>query len=461
MKIKVLSRNDAEWSGRVDGTPNVSRQSKNTTPSLHAPQRPLDLQRAITAAKITRTLARPFLFTCSPSHIDGIYGIAKSRNDISLFSSISGDGEIKLWNMITHKPLFSFTPKPAAFIRGVTFSYDSKRLLFCSDAKIIHSINVDERCDENDIEGNWVPDSLKKYLCNSGVPACICSSYTMNQFATGVSETIQVWDEVRSKPLSTLSLGNSTDSIHCIEYNPIETNIIASSASDRSISLYDIRSNTPIRKLVLSHRTNDLSWNPIEAMTLSAANDDHNIYSYDIRKLSNGAVVVHKDHTAAVMSIDYNPTGQEIVSGGYDKMIRIFKASSGRSRESYHTKRMQKVFAVRFSLDGGYVVSGSDDGDIRTWKSERSRPLKPLFHNEKLKIQTSEGLIDRYRHVDVVRRIAMKRHVPKHVKFMQMTKGIMKRSQKRKDDNVKRHTRTENRKQFVPDRKSNIVKELE
>lgn len=34
-------------------------------------------------------------------------------------------------------------------------------------------------------------------------------------------------------------------------------------------------------------------------------------------------------------------------------------------REVYHTSRMQRVFCVRFSADSTYVLSGSDETNIR------------------------------------------------------------------------------------------------
>lgn len=40
----------------------------------------------------------------------------------------------------------------------------------------------------------------------------------------------------------------------------------------------------------------------------------------------------------------------------------------GHSREVYTTKRMQRVFTVRFSGDATYVFSGSDDMNVRVWK---------------------------------------------------------------------------------------------
>ena len=42
--------------------------------------------------------------------------------------------------------------------------------------------------------------------------------------------------------------------------------------------------------------------------------------------------------------------------------VRIFSFNGGHSREVYHTKRMQRVFAVRFSGDGTYVFSGGWGG---------------------------------------------------------------------------------------------------
>lgn len=455
MKIRVLSRSDAEWSGRNDGAQNRARFSKNVNPALHAPQHPLDVHRSVTAAKLNRILARPFLFACTPSHVDGVYCLARSRSDISLLASAAADGELKLWHLPTHSPRFQLTTTPAAFVRGVTFSQDSKRILLCTDAKLVHSANVDTDYEQQPA----LKSQLHNYQGNAGPIAAIHAHYAQPQFATA-SSVVQIWHETRSAPIQTLS--NSIDSLHCVQWNPVETSILASAASDRSIVLYDVRAKSPVRTLVMKMRTNDISWNPMEPFNFVTANDDHNCYTYDMRKLSSkGALTVHKDHTAAVMSVDFSPTGQEFVTGSYDKTIRIFPYTAGRSREIYHTKRMQRVFAVSFSLDASYIISGSDDGDVRVWKSDRSRPLKPLFAAEREKVHMSEKLIERYQGLPEVRRIAKKRHVPAHVRSMQLTKSIIRKSAQRKERNVRQHTAADKRPQKVTEREKNIVRELE
>ena len=41
----------------------------------------------------------------------------------------------------------------------------------------------------------------------------------------------------------------------------------------------------------------------------------------------------------------------------------------------YHTKRMQHVICVRWSADNKYILSGSDEMNIRLWKADASEKL--------------------------------------------------------------------------------------
>ena len=36
---------------------------------------------------------------------------------------------------------------------------------------------------------------------------------------------------------------------------------------------------------------------------------------------------------------------------------------------------MQRLFSVKFAMDGRYVLSGSDDTNIRLWKAQASAPI--------------------------------------------------------------------------------------
>ena len=54
-----------------------------------------------------------------------------------------------------------------------------------------------------------------------------------------------------------------------VRFNPAEPDVFATAGSDRGVALYDLRSSTPIRKLVMQTRTNALAWNPMEAFNFT------------------------------------------------------------------------------------------------------------------------------------------------------------------------------------------------
>lgn len=47
-------------------------------------------------------------------------------------------------------------------------------------------------------------------------------------------------------------------------------------------------------------------------------------YMFDMRRLKK-PLNIFMDHVSAVIDVDFSPTGKEIVTGSYDKTIRIFE----------------------------------------------------------------------------------------------------------------------------------------
>lgn len=78
----------------------------------------------------------------------------------------------------------------------------------------------------------------------------------------------------------------------------------------------------------------------------------------------------------------------------------------------YHTKRMQRVFCVRFSGDGSYVFSGSDDMNVRVWKADASEQLGVTLSREKHKSAYNKALVNRYKHMPEVRKVVKRRNLP-------------------------------------------------
>ncbi len=133
-----------------------------------------------------------------------------------------------------------------------------------------------------------------------------------------------------------------------------------------------------------------------------------------MRKMDK-ARIIHKDHIGAITDIDYASTGREFVTGSFDRTLRIFNYDSGRSKEVYHAKRMQIVSSVQYTVDSHYILSGSQDMNIRMWKSVAWRPTGTVNTREERATQYRQKLIEKYSHSNKIRRIANYRHLPKYI----------------------------------------------
>jgi WD40 repeat protein len=88
-----------------------------------------------------------------------------------------------------------------------------------------------------------------------------------------------------------------------------------------------------------------------------------------------------KGHTGPVWSVAYSPDGRHIVSGSYDRTIRIWDAETGAAVGNPLEGHTLSVSSVAYSPDGRHIISGSgsDDKTIRIWDAETGDAVgKPL-----------------------------------------------------------------------------------
>ncbi|KDR66490.1 hypothetical protein GALMADRAFT_1155520 [Galerina marginata CBS 339.88] len=75
---------------------------------------------------------------------------------------------------------------------------------------------------------------------------------------------------------------------------------------------------------------------------------------------------VLEGHTDIVSSVAFSSDDKCIVSGSYDKSVRVWDASTGEMLKMMegHTDR---VVSVAFSSDNKCIISGSEDKSVRLW----------------------------------------------------------------------------------------------
>lgn len=452
MRVKVISRSTDEFTR--ERSQDLQRVFRNYDPNLRPQEKAVEYVRAVNAAKLDKIFARPFVGAMD-GHIDAISCMAKNPNHLKGVFSGSMDGDIRLWDIASRRTICQF-PGSQNPVKGLAVSTDGRILVSCGLDCTVRLWDVpDPSVVEADDPSDGPPTPLAEYIGKNAYKGAD-HQWGGNLFATAGAQ-LDIWDHNRSQPVNSFEWG--VDTVVSVRFNPGEPNVLATSGSDRSIAIYDLRLSTPARKIIMQTKTNSIAWNPMEPLNFTAANEDCYCYSYDVRKLTE-AKCVHQDHVSAVMDIDYSPTGREFVTGSYDRTVRIFPYNGGHSREIYHTKRMQRVFCVKFSCDGSYVISGSDDTNLRLWKAKASEQLGVLLPREQKKHEYHEAVKNRYKHLAEVKRIVRHRHLPKAVYKAQNLRRTMTEAERKKDQRRRAHSGPSSV-QNKPLRKKKIIKEFE
>eukprot|EP00128_Syssomonas_multiformis_P011557 Colp12_sorted_trinity150504_noHs@6414 len=433
MKIKVISRSEDTTSR--ERITDLHRIQRNPDPVLHPFERAREYTRALNATKLERVFAKPFVGALS-GHSDGVYSLAKHPHRLNCLLSGACDGEVRIWNLSNKETNYSINAH-RGFVRGVCVSPLGDYFITVGEDKTVKQwkLFVDHEI-EDDGEVNVEKDEPITTYLGKAVYTGVDHHWKNHIYATS-GAMVDIWDEHRSEPIRSFNWGVET--VNSVKFNPIETSVLASTAADRNIALYDLRAGSALRKVVLAMRCNAVAWNPMEAFNFTAASEDNNLYTFDMRKLDR-ALNVHKDHVSAVLDIDYAPTGKEFVTGAYDRSLRIYGVDQGHSREVYYGKRMQRIFCVKWSQDNKYVMSGSDETNIRLWKARAAEKIATLAPRERAAFEYNEKLKERFKYHPEIKRIARHRHLPKAIYKAKQLKTTVEQAEKVREDNKRRHS---------------------
>lgn len=444
MKIKVLQRSEQDY-GNNGG---IQRKFRNPDPQLHPLERAREYTRALNAVKMEKMFAKPFVRALD-GHLDSVKCMAVAHHAGAPLVSGSCDGEMRIWDLANWSQKAVVTRAHEGFVRDLVVSPDGTRVISCGDDKAARMWALDAQ--EKTVEQTAMSTFHGTTISNS-----IDHHWKKPMFVTS-GDTVDVWDYNRSSPLSSYEWG--CDRVITAKFNPAEPCLIASTAVDRSIGLYDLRGNTPIRKVILTMRSNALAWNPQEPLYFTVANEDCNLYTFDMRKLSE-ATGRHWDHVMPVLDVAYSPHGNEFVSASYDMTVRLWNYRDARSRDVYHTKRMQRVLCCHYTPCSRFILTGSEDTNIRVWKRKADEKLGGKTEREREAVAYREALKEKFKRMPEINRIKRHHHVPKMIKSISDKRRIMREARVKKEQNRRKHSKP-GTVPLVKQKKRHIVKEVE
>ena len=96
---------------------------------------------------------------------------------------------------------------------------------------------------------------------------------------------------------------------------------------------------------------------------------------------------------------------------------------------------MQRVFTVNYSSDSRFIISGSDDTNIRIWKTNASEALGLKVGRQDRKELYSKTIKRRYAHMPEIQRMTRDKKPPKSIKKAKQIQHDVTQSERRKQDN--------------------------
>ena len=106
------------------------------------------------------------------------------------------------------------------------------------------------------------------------------------------------------------------------------------------------------------------------------------------------------------------------------------------------------------------MIIGSDDTNIRIWKSHASDRLGILTGREDRKIKLNRKLKERFNYLPEIQRIKNDKKIPKRIKKAKEIQHIQNVSSHRKQENRKKHSKASDV-DVLPERSRAVIKEFE
>ncbi len=332
-------------------------------------------------------------------HESVVYGVAFSPDSRRLVT-VGFDRELKVWNL-NHARRKAVLRGHARSSYGLAFRPDSKQLASASGDKDVLLWSVATAHPVGRLRGH-----------TSGVYA-VAYSPSGRWIATGSQDhTVRLWDARSTAPKAVLR--GHTDGVFDVAFTP-DGKMLASTGIDFSVRLWDVATGAP-RGVLHGNRAvaYDLDIHPDGKLLVTACGDKV-IRMWDLQ--TKALVAELSGHKNVVWSARFEPRGRYLISASIDGTLLRWDAPTGSGSWKPHPLRrlpgrtswldvhpdskrvglpgadgmarirrmghpgevvlrghVAEVNHLRFSPDGRWAATSSDDGTVRLWDATTGQP---------------------------------------------------------------------------------------
>lgn len=227
-------------------------------------------------------------------------------------------------------------------------------------------------------------------LSKSKISCVSWNSYHKSVLASSDYEgTVTIWDASTGQRSKTYQ--EHEKRCWSVDFNEIDTRLIASGSDDARVKLYSLNSEHSIATLEAKANVCCVKFNPGSSRNLAFGSADHCVHYYDLRNLKE-ALMVFKGHKKAVSYVKFL-NSKEIVSASTDSQLKMWNINTPYCSRSFVGHVNEKNF-VGLATDGDYIACGSENNSLYIYYKGLS---KMLF---KYKFEAMQGVLEQERRED-------------------------------------------------------------
>ncbi|MFM9268156.1 caspase family protein [Tychonema sp. BBK16] len=194
-------------------------------------------------------------------------------------------------------------------------------------------------------------------------------------FASPSSDkTVKIWNQKR-EVLHTLKFGDKDQSVYDVSFNMYNQKIAACGAS-RSIKIWDVQKGILLKSLIDKdsevkkvYATYGLDYSPINpSILVSTGFKDYDLNVWNLNDKEENKPKHIGNNEYAVSSVRFNKGGNQIVSGDYKGIIKLWEIKGSNVTLIGQIKGHEDpILHVVFSPDSKLIASASEDRSIKIW----------------------------------------------------------------------------------------------